>query len=202
MKKILLLLIILSSNIIIAQKLGDYYNSKEDKNEIKLNFGIRAPMGLAEKSHTDYFIKKWENNSTSISIKLSSVKKKYKKFSKTDWINFLKKKKLKLKGFHKNYKEITNSKYYLVDNYPGLIFMNSNPFKKSNLFEISILIIVDGINFNLIMSSKSKKDLDSYYDLFYDIINSIIFYDQYSDAKPVVGKWKIIRETRGGSKKD
>ena len=41
------------------------------------------------------------------------------------------------------------------------------------------------------------------YNFVKNLISSILFYDQYSDGKrEVVGKWKIVKETEGGSKKE
>jgi len=202
MKKLFILFLIITSNNVLSQELGDYYNSNDNKKAKDLKFGIRTPIDFKENISTNNnVVKSWSNNNINIEVIVEDVAKKYKKKTKNDWSEMLKSKKFKLKGFHSNYKLITESKYFSVDNYPGLLFINDKPFKQNNSYEISIKVIVEGVYFTLIMYSENKEKLDSYVPLFYELLNSVIFYDQYSNANPVVGKWKIIRETKGGSEK-
>jgi hypothetical protein len=198
MKKIILLLLLNIPIIAMSQDLGDYYNSKTDNNADKINFGIRNPLGFIEEKSKGKEIKNWVKKDFEIKVFIKENPKKYSSKNRKYFIDILKANKLKLKYFKLNTKSISKSSYIQIDNHPGIEVFS----KQKSLFKRTVLVFFNNYYFEITMQSKTEDILDVNKSLFKDLLNSIIFYDQYSNPNPVVGKWKIIKETKGGSKKE
>ena len=198
MKKIILLLLMYIPIISFSQNLGDYYNSKTDDNADKIDFGIRNPIGFVEEKSKGKEIKSWVKKDFEIKVFIKKNPKKYSNKSRKYFIDILKNDNLKLKYFKLNTKSISKSSYIQIDNHPGIEVFS----KHKSLFKRTVLVFFNNYYFEITMQSKTENILDVNKSLFKDLLNSIIFYDQYSNPNPVVGKWKIIKETKGGSKKE
>ena len=198
MKKIILLLIMYIPIISFSQNLGDYYNSKTDNNADKIDFGIRNPIGFVEEKSKGKEIKNWTKKDIEIKVFVKENPKKYTDKNRKYFIDVLKANKLKLKYFKLNPKSISKSNYITIDNHPGIELL----IKNKSFFKRTVLVFFNNYYFEIMIQSKIENILDLYKPLFNDLLNSIIFYEQYSNPNPVVGKWKIIRETKGGSKKE
>lgn len=184
--------------ISFSQNLGDYYNSKTDNNADKIDFGIRNPIGFVEEKSKGKEIKNWTKKDIEIKVFVKENPKKYTDKNRKFFIDVLKGNKLKLKYFKLNPKSISKSNYITIDNHPGIEVL----IKNKSFFKRTVLVFFNNYYFEIMIQSKIENILDLYKPLFNDLLNSIIFYEQYSNPNPVVGKWKIIRETKGGSKKE
>ena len=198
MKKIILILLLNIPIISMSQDLGDYYNSKTDNNADKINFGIRNPLGFIEEKSKGKEIKSWVKKDFEIKVFIKENPKKYSNKSRKYFIDIIKNDNLKLKYFKLNTKSISKSSYIQIDNHPGIEVFS----KYKSLFKRTVLVFFNNYYFEITMQSKTENILDVNKSLFKNLLNSIIFYDQYSNPNPVVGKWKIIKETKGGSKKE
>tara|TARA_B100000963_G_scaffold295937_1_gene267016 strand:+ start:6755 stop:7351 length:597 start_codon:yes stop_codon:yes gene_type:complete len=198
MKKILYITIILLYSITYSQQLGEYYSSL-DNNKESLNFGIKKPVDFTQRNSAkkDGLIV-WEDGSTKVEVFLTKIKKSnFKKLKKSEWTDILKNKKHNFKFIKKTVYKKSDITYQTVDNFPSNLFSYSTEKTNNNI----LIVVVEGYYFRVNISS---SDLSSGFDNFVkSLVNSILFYDQYKDGKrEVVGKWKIVKESEGGSKKD
>ena len=199
MKKIIYITIILLYSISYSQQLGEYYNNVDKNNRESLNFGIKKPNDFTQKNSAkkDGVIL-WEDENTKVEVFLTKIKKaNFKKLKKSEWTDLLKNKKHNFKFIKKSVYKKSDITYQSIDNFPSNLFSYST--EKSN--NIILIVVVEGYYFRVNISS--SDDSSNFNDFVKNLINSILFYDQYSDGKrEVVGKWKIVKETKGGSKKE
>ena len=199
MKKIIYITIILLYSISYSQQLGEYYSNVDKNNKESLNFGIKKPVDFTQKNS----VKKdgvilWEDENTKVEVFLTKIKKSnLKKLKKSEWTDLLKNKKNSFKFIKKSIYKKSDITYKTIDNFPSNLFTYST--EKTN--NTILIVVVEGYYFRVNISS--SDDSPNFNNFVKNLISSILFYDQYSDGKrEVVGKWKIVKETEGGSKKE
>ena len=199
MKKILYITIILLYSISYSQQLGEYYSNLDNNNKESLNFGIKKPVNFKQINLTqkDGLIE-WQDENTKVEVFLTMIKKNnFKNLKKSEWTDLLKNKKHEFKFIKKSIYKKSDITYQTIDNFPANLFSYST--KKTN--NRILVVVVEGYYFRVNISS---SDVSSNFNNFVkNIINSILFYDQYKDGRRgVVGKWKVVKERDDGGKKE
>ena len=186
-------------SISYSQQLWEYFSNVDKNNKESLNFGIKKPIDFTQKNSTkkDGVIL-WEDENTKVEVFLTKIKKaNFKKLKKSEWTDLLKNNKHNFKFIKKSIYKKSDITYQTIDNFPSNLFSYST--EKTN--NTILIVVVEGYYFRVNISSSYNSS--NFNDFVKNLIGSILFYDQYSDGKrEVVGKWKIVKETEGGSKKE
>mgnify|MGYP001457604475 CR=1 FL=1 len=194
MKKILYITIILLYSISYSQQLGEYYsNLDNNNNKESLNFGIKKPVDFKQRNlaQKDGLIE-WQDENTKVEVFLTMIKKSnFKNLKKSEWTNLLKNKKHKFKFIKKSIYKKSEITYQTIDNFPSNLFSYSTEKTNNRI----LIVVVEDYYFRVNISS---SDVSLNFNNFVkNIINSILFYDQYKDGKrEVVGKWKVVKQTK------
>ena len=194
MKKILYITIILLYSISYSQQLGEYYsNLDNNNNKESLNFGIKKPLDFKQRNlaQKDGLIE-WQDENTKVEVFLTMIKKSnFKNLKKSEWTNLLKNKKHKFKFIKKSIYKKSEITYQTIDNFPSNLFSYSTEKTNNRI----LIVVVEDYYFRVNISS---SDVSLNFNNFVkNIINSILFYDQYKDGKrEVVGKWKVVKQTK------
>ena len=184
-----LILILLFIPLVSFGQLGEYYFSDGHSKSKGLNFQIKKPLGF-EQNEADRpnIVQKWEkdkNDNNKYVAFMIIVKKddEIKALSKKDWIQYLK--------YEGGVEDMTsglpnssNSKFYTIDNYPGVItdvnMTMDRLDKKFTIYMTQITVFVESYAFIFQLSSPSKINREANKSLYYKLSNSIIFPDQYN----------------------
>ena len=193
MKKILYITIILLYSISYSQQLGEYFSNVDKNNKESLNFGIKKPIDFTQKNSAkkDGVIL-WEDENTKDEVFLTKIKKSnFKKLKKSEWTDLLKNNKHKFKFIKKSIYKKSEITYQTIDNFPSNLFSYSTEKTNNRI----LIVVVEDYYFRVNISS---SDVSLNFNNFVkNIINSILFYDQYKDGKrEVVGKWKVVKQTK------
>ena len=193
MKKILYITIILLYSISYSQQLGEYYSNLDNNNKESLNFGIKKPVDFKQRNlaQKDGLIE-WQDENTKVEVFLTMIKKSnFKNLKKSEWTNLLKNKKHKFKFIKKSIYKKSEITYQTIDNFPSNLFSYSTEKTNNRI----LIVVVEDYYFRVNISS---SDVSLNFNNFVkNIINSILFYDQYKDGKrEVVGKWKVVKQTK------
>ena len=169
-------------------QLGDYYYSNGHPKSKGLNFQIKKPLGF-EQSEGDRpnIVQKWhtnksDNNKMVSFMILVQTNEELKDISTEEWNQYLK--------YEGGVKDIasalpnsSNYKFFVVDNYPGVISDAEMTIQRLDLeltlYLTQITIFVDSYGFSLQLQSPVKRIRDENKGLLYKLANSIIFPDQY-----------------------
>ena len=181
-------------SISYSQQLGEYYsNLDNNNNKESLNFGIKKPVDFKQRNlaQKDGLIE-WQDENTKVEVFLTMIKKSnFKNLKKSEWTNLLKNKKHKFKFIKKSIYKKSEITYQTIDNFPSNLFSYSTEKTNNRI----LIVVVEDYYFRVNISS---SDVSLNFNNFVkNIINSILFYDQYKDGKrEVVGKWKVVKQTK------
>jgi hypothetical protein len=186
MRKLLLFLLLFAPLFCFAQ-VGEYYYSNNHPKAKGLNFQIQVPIGFEQKEGVRPNIvqkfDKWNSDRTIFtSFNLLVNKDESIDLSTEEWRKNLKDP-LILKEIVSELPNPTNYKYYVLDNYPGLIVDAYDELERLDItitmHMTQILAYVDSYLFMLQIVSNSQKSLNEHKGLLRDMANSVVFPDQY-----------------------
>ena len=187
MKKLLLLLLFIP--LVSFGQLGEYYFSNGHPKSKGLNFQIKKPFGF-EQNEADRpnIVQKWEkdkaDNNKYVSFMIIVKKEdELKSISKEEWIQYLKYEG-GVKDIVSGFPNSSNSKFFTIDNYPGVITDVSMTMERLDLnltiYMTQITVFVESYAFSFQLQSPVKRNRDNNKRLLYLLANSIIFPDQYN----------------------
>ena len=187
MKKLILLLLFIP--IVSLGQLGEYYFSNGHPKSKGLNFQIKKPLGY-EQNEADRpnIVQKWEKDKTDNNkyVAFMIIVKKddqLKSLSRDEWSQYLRYE----GGVEDIVSEMpnsSNSKFFTIDNYPGVITDTSMTMERLDLtftiYMTQISIFIESYAFMFQLQSPIKRNRDNNKKLLYLLANSIIFPDQYN----------------------
>ena len=186
MKKLLYLLILLPT-LSFAQ-LGEYYYSDNHPKAKGLNFQIKTPGGYIQKEALrPNIVQKWDYGS-GMDFKSFMViiykDESLAEFSKDEVRIAFRDKETRDDFLSTLPFNVSNSKYYVIDNYPGLIFDGYQDLERIDIeirgYFIQAQVFVEEYTFNIQFFSADKDELNINRNLFNQIANSVVFPDQYN----------------------
>ncbi len=187
MKKLLLLLLFIP--LVSFGQLGEYYFSNEHPKSKGLNFQLKKPLGF-EQSEADRpnIVQKWEKDKTDNNkyVAFMIIVKKddeLKSLSRDEWAQYLKYEG-GVEDMASGIPNSSNSKFFTIDNYPGVITDLSMTMERLDytftIYMTQISVFVESYAFMLQLQSPIKRNRDNNRKLLYLLANSIIFPDQYN----------------------
>ena len=184
-KKLFYLLILLPA-LSFAQ-LGEYYYSDNHPKAKGLNFQVKSPIGFEQKEAVrPNIVQKWDNISADELMSFNVLVYKdesFKDYSIDEWKEGLRDKDTRedfVGGMGAN---ATNMKYFVLDNYPGVVFDGYQEIEridlKTRLYLIQAAVIVESYMFILQIIGNDKASINANRNLFNLMANSVVFPDQY-----------------------
>ena len=182
MKKLIIILVCIP--FLVLGQVGNYYKSKAHPKAKGLNFQIKVPLGFEQKeADRPNIVQKWVKGNATFMVMVKSLDKEISNVSKEDWKDYIKYGS-GLTDFTSEIQNVSNSKYYVLDNYPGLYYevwmdMDRNDISirmhmsQASVFLEEHMFILQLAGFN--------EDVKEYSKLFYLMANSVIFPDQYGN---------------------
>tara|TARA_B100000900_G_scaffold38660_1_gene29024 strand:- start:97 stop:1155 length:1059 start_codon:yes stop_codon:yes gene_type:complete len=180
-------LLLLTPLFSIAQ-LGDYYYSDNHPKAKGLNFQVKSPIGFEQKEGVrPNIVQKWDKGSGDNfeSFMIIVYEDEYlTEYSIEDYKNTFKDKDTRDEYLSEYPLNISNSKYYVIDNYPGVVFEGYQDVERTDkrirAYLIQSQVVVGKYSFSLQFFTPNKDAIDSNRELFNEIANSIVFPDQYN----------------------
>ena len=180
-------LLLLTPLFSIAQ-LGDYYYSDNHPKAKGLNFQVKSPIGFEQKEGVrPNIVQKWDRGSGDNfeSFMIIVYEDEYlTEYSIEDYKNTFKDKDTRDEYLSEYPLNISNSKYYVIDNYPGVVFEGYQDVERTDkrirAYLIQSQVVVGKYSFSLQFFTPNKDAIDSNRELFNEIANSIVFPDQYN----------------------
>lgn len=170
-------------------KLGDYYFANGHPKAKGLNFQLRPPLGFKQlEGDRPNIVQKWIKNrgdSDNVVIIMASVKN----------LSFLEKLAFRFNNLSGDLSDeeiagfapdnARNTKYFVLDNYPGIIFDYSQEIERLDVSADAhvkqIMVYVDGRLFSLVLFSFHENLIKEKANLFYWVANTVVFPDQYGN---------------------
>ena len=180
-------LLLLTPLFSIAQ-LGDYYYSDNHPKAKGLNFQVKSPIGFEQKEAVrPNIVQKWDNISADELMSFNILvyeDESFKDYSIDDWKEGLRDKDIRedfVGGMEAN---ASNIKYFVLDNYPGVVFDGYQEIEridlKTRLYLIQAAVIVESYMFILQIIGNDKASINANRNLFNLMANSVVFPDQYN----------------------
>ena len=180
-------LLLLTPLFSIAQ-LGDYYYSDNHPKAKGLNFQVKSPIGFEQKEAVrPNIVQKWDNISADELMSFNILvyeDESFKDYSIDEWKEGLRDKDIRedfVGGMGAN---ASNIKYFVLDNYPGVVFDGYQEIERidfnTRLYLIQASVIVESYMFILQIISDDKTSLNANRNLFNLMANSVVFPDQYN----------------------
>jgi len=183
MKKLLLILLCLP--MIVFGQLGDYYNPKGHPKAKGLNFQIKTPLGFEQQeADRPNIVQKWTKGNVAFMVLVKNLDQELQNIPKQDWREYLKYGS-GVKEFTSEMPNVSNSKYYVLDNYPGVycelwMDMDRNDLSlRIHMAQASVFLEEHMFIFQL--AGSTKEEIREYSKLFSLLTNSIVFSDQYGN---------------------
>ena len=169
-------------------KLGDYYFSDNHPKAKGLNFQIQPPSDFTQKEGVrPNIVQKWDKG---LGMKLESFMvlvykdESISEYSKEDYRTIFRNKDSREEFLSDIPFTILNSKYYVIDNYPGYILDGYQDIErtdiKARIYYIQSQVFIGEHSFNILFTTPNKDAVESRRDLFNKIANSVVFPDQYN----------------------
>ena len=180
-------LFLLTSFLSNAQ-LGDYYYSNSHPKAKGLNFQIQGPSDFEQQEAVrPNIVQKWSKIAGNKLISFNVLVYKdnsLNEYSKDEWREIFKDNNNR-KDYLAEYGEAaSNIKYFVLDNYPGLVFDAYQDFERidtsARLYLTQASIIVESYIFILQLIAEDKTLLNDNRNLFKLVANSVVFPDQYN----------------------
>jgi len=164
-------------------QLGNYYKSANHPKAKGLNFKIKVPLGFEQKeADRPNIVQKWVKDGVTFMVMVKNLDKEARNFSTEEWKDYFKNG-TGLNDMTSEVKNVSNLKYYVLDNYPGLyyqIWMDIDRLDFSMrmyMLQASVFVEEHMFIFQLV---GMKEDITKYSELFDLMSNTIIFPDQYN----------------------
>ena len=175
---------------VVSNELGDYYFSNGHIKAKGLNFQIKKPTGFKQSEGVrPNIVQKWEKGNPisdeylSIMIMVNNLDNEANGFSKDFWAKDFKS---DIEGYASVFSggnPTYNEKFYVVDNYPAVIFSGEQVVKRldksAKMHFTVIYVIFEDYLFQAIIQAKTRNNIENNSALFDLLINSIVFPDQY-----------------------
>ena len=183
MKKLLLILLCLP--MIGFGQLGSYYKSKGHSKAKGLNFQIKTPLGFEQKeADRPNIVQKWTKGNATFMVMVKNLDQEMRNIPKKDWIDYLKNGS-GLSDFTSEIPNVSNTKYYVLDNYPGTYHEMWMDMERNDMsirvYMAQASVLLEEHMFILQLTGGSKEELSEYSKLFYLMGNSVIFPAQYGN---------------------
>ena len=182
-----LILLLLFTPLVSFGQLGDYYSAEGHPKAKGLSFKIKVPLGF-EQNEADRpnIVQKWEKNKTdndklvSLMVMVKRFPSEMQGFSIDDWTQWLKN-----EGGVDDLapEDAYNKKFIVVDQYPAVSYDCSISAQQMNqtfiLYTSTVFVPIGDNGFYITFQAVSKKLLEENELLFYRLVNSVVFLDQY-----------------------
>jgi hypothetical protein len=182
MKALYILLIILIPFVGYGQ-LGSYYKSENHPKAKGLNFQIKVPLGFQQKeADRPNIVQKWVKDGVTFMVMVKNLDEDARKIPTEDWIDYFKISS-GLKDMTSEIENVSNLKYYVIDNYPGIyyeIWMDMDRIDYTIRMYMSQASVFVEEHMFIFQLAGMKEDIIKYSEIFNLMSNSIIFPDQYN----------------------
>ena len=189
MKKLFLLLLCLP--IIGFGQLGNYYKSEGHPKAKGLEFEIKTPLGFDQmEADRPNIVQKWiknpkDNNTMVQFMVLVYNMPQEMQDQKSEWKQYLKFEDGVEEMIAEYGENVSNGKYYVLDNYPGMYYENMEDFERMDfsvtLYSKVVQVFLEKHHLTIQMSSMKKDLLEENTRLFHLLANSVIFPSQYGN---------------------
>ena len=181
--KVFYTLLILLIPFVGFGQLGSYYKSENHPKAKGLNFKIKVPLGFEQKeADRPNIVQKWVKDGVTFMVMVKNLDKEASNISTEEWKDYFKNG-TGLLDMTSEVKNISNLKYYVLDNYPGLyyqVWMDLDRLDFSmRMYMLQASVIVEDQMF-IFQLAGMKEDITKYSELFNLMSNTVIFPDQYN----------------------
>ena len=171
--------------------LGDYYKPKGHSKAKGLNFEIKTPLGFEQmEADRPNIVQKWiknrKDNNTMVlfMVLVYNLPVELQDASQNEWKQYFKFE-TGVEDVSKEIGNTSNAKYYVLDNYSGLIFDSAVEMDRTEFtattYQKTAQVYLNKHIFVIQMFSMKKDLLEENTRLFHSLANSVIFPDQYGN---------------------
>ena len=189
MKKLLLILLCLP--MIGFGQLGDYYKSEGHPKAKGLEFEIKTPLGFEQlEADRPNIVQKWiknpkDNNTMVTFMVLINNMPQEMQNQTSEWKQYLKFENGVEEMINEVGKNVSNGKYYVLDNYPGMYYENMQEIERMEFtltsYSKTVQVFLEKHHLTIQISSMKKDLLEENTKLFHSLANSVIFPHQYGN---------------------
>lgn len=189
MKKLLIAFFFLP--IVCFGQLGDYYNSNNHPKAKGLDFKIKSPLGFDQtEANRPNIVQKWIKDSEDIDSQVTflvlvvNLPNELQDVSQQEWKQYIKYDG-GLKELTQGVENVSNAKYYVLDNFPGVYYEGHSIGERLDVemtaYQKMVQVFTLKHMFQIQMMTSNSNLLIENESLFNSLANSVIILNQYEN---------------------